>query len=57
LFAATKALASVYDAHVHDKPVETPLYGFDDFAEMIGFQKVWVFEERYAALLAVETGE
>jgi len=57
LFAATKALASVYDAHVHDKPVETPLYAFDDFAEMIGFQKVWDFEEKYAALLAVETGE
>jgi 2-methylisocitrate lyase-like PEP mutase family enzyme len=51
-FAAARALASVYDAHAHDKPVETPLYAFDDFAEMIGFQKVWDFEKKYADLLS-----
>jgi 2-methylisocitrate lyase-like PEP mutase family enzyme len=56
LFAATKALASVYDAHVQDRPVETPLYTFDDFAQMIGFPRVWDFEEKYAALLTADTG-
>jgi 2-methylisocitrate lyase-like PEP mutase family enzyme len=55
LFAAAKALESVYDAHVKDRPVETPLYAFHDFVEMIGFQKVWDFEKKYAGLLAVET--
>jgi 2-methylisocitrate lyase-like PEP mutase family enzyme len=55
LFAAAKALASVYDDHVNDRPVKAPLYAFDDFARMIGFQKVWDFEEKYAELLAVET--
>jgi 2,3-dimethylmalate lyase len=55
LFAAAKALASVYDDHVNDRPVKAPLYAFHDFAEMIGFQKVWDFEEKYAGLMAVET--
>jgi 2-methylisocitrate lyase-like PEP mutase family enzyme len=54
LFAAAKALESVYTAHVDDKPVETPLYAFHDFVRMIGFQEVWDFEEKYAELLAVE---
>jgi 2,3-dimethylmalate lyase len=54
LFAAAKALASVYDDHVNDRPVHAPLYAFDDFVQMIGFQKVWDFEEKYADLLAVE---
>jgi 2-methylisocitrate lyase-like PEP mutase family enzyme len=52
LFAAAKALESVYDAHANDKPVETPLYAFHDFVEMIGFQKIWDFEQKYADLLA-----
>lgn len=55
LFAAAKALASVYEAHVHDRPVETALCAFDEFVEMIGFQEVWDFEKKYADLLAVET--
>ena len=55
LFAAASALASVYDEHVKDKQVETPLYAFHDFVEMIGFQQVWDFENKYADLLAVET--
>lgn len=55
LFAAAKALASVYDDHVNDRLVKAPLYPFQDFVEMIGFRKVWDFEEKYASLLAVET--
>jgi 2,3-dimethylmalate lyase len=55
LFAAAKALASVYDDHVNDRAVKAPLYAFDDFTQMIGFQKVWDFEERYAGLLAAES--
>jgi 2-methylisocitrate lyase-like PEP mutase family enzyme len=54
LFAAAKALASVYDDHVNDRSVKAPLYAFHDFVEMIGFQKVWDFERKYAELL-VET--
>lgn len=57
LFAAAKALASVYDDHVNDRAVQAPLFAFDDFTRMIGFQEVWDFEERYAELVAVETGE
>jgi 2,3-dimethylmalate lyase len=55
LFAAAKALESVYDDHVKDRQVRAPLYAFHDFVEMIGFQKVWDFEKKYADLLAVET--
>jgi 2-methylisocitrate lyase-like PEP mutase family enzyme len=55
LFAAAKALASVYDDHVNDRPVKAPLYGFEDFVRMIGFQNVWDFEEKYAELLAADT--
>jgi len=54
LFAAAKALASVYDDHVKDRPVRAPLYAFHDFVEMIGFRQVWDFEKKYAGLLAVE---
>jgi len=54
LFAAAKALAGVYDAHVADRPVETPLCTFDDFVEMIGFRQVWDFEAKYADLLATQ---
>jgi 2-methylisocitrate lyase-like PEP mutase family enzyme len=56
LFAAAQALASVYDDHVNDRPVTAPLYAFDDFVQMIGFQQVWDFEAKYADLLAVEAG-
>jgi len=52
LFAASHALASVYASLAQDKPVEAPLYAFDDFVEMIGFQQVWDFEKKYADLLA-----
>ncbi|WP_454632476.1 hypothetical protein [Bradyrhizobium cenepequi] len=56
LFASAKALQSVYIAHANGQLVETPLYSFHDFVEMIGFNDVWNFEEKYADLLAVETG-
>ncbi len=55
LFAAAKALEAVYDDHGADRPVQTPLYAFHDFVEMIGFQQVWDFEQKYADLLKVET--
>jgi 2,3-dimethylmalate lyase len=53
--AAAKALESVYDDHAKDRQVRAPLYTFHEFVEMIGFQKVWDFEKKYADLLAVET--
>lgn len=53
LLAAARALRDVYDAHARDKPVEIPLYDFNDFVEMIGFRDVWDFENKYADLLAV----
>jgi 2,3-dimethylmalate lyase len=34
--------------------VQAPLYRFEDFLEVIGFQQVWDFEKKYADLLAVE---
>jgi 2,3-dimethylmalate lyase len=51
LFAASHALANVYAALAQGKPVKAPLYAFEDFVEMIGFRKVWDFEEKYADLL------
>jgi 2-methylisocitrate lyase-like PEP mutase family enzyme len=52
LLAASQALASVYASHAQDKPVEAPLYAFNDFLEMIGFRQVWDFEKKYAHLLS-----
>jgi 2-methylisocitrate lyase-like PEP mutase family enzyme len=52
LFAASHALASVYQALAQGKPVSDPLYAFADFVDMIGFPKVWEFEKTYADLLA-----
>ena len=52
LFAASYALDSVYKSLASDASIEVPLYGFHDFAEMIGFQKIWDFEQKYAAFLA-----
>lgn len=54
LFAASYALDAVYKSLGKDAPIGVPLYGFRDFVEMIGFQKVWDFEEKYADLLAEE---
>ncbi len=54
LFAATQALVGVYDDHANDREVSAPLYGFDEFVEMIGFQEEWDFEAKYADMLNVE---
>jgi 2,3-dimethylmalate lyase len=55
LFAAAKALQIAYEANVDGRQIDTPLYAFHDFVEMIGFQKIWDFEQKYADLLAVES--
>jgi 2-methylisocitrate lyase-like PEP mutase family enzyme len=52
LFAASHALASVYQALAQGKPVSDPLCDFGDFVDMIGFPNVWDFEQKYADLLA-----
>ncbi len=52
LFAASHALASVYASLAQGEPVHDPLIPFSDFAQMIGFQQVWDFEQKYADLLA-----
>jgi len=54
LFAAAHALQSVYDSLANDRPITDPLYAFHDFVELIGFQKVWDFEQKYADLLKKE---
>jgi len=54
LFAAAHALQSVYDSLANDRPVTDPLYAFHDFVELIGFQRVWDFEQKYADLLKEE---
>jgi 2-methylisocitrate lyase-like PEP mutase family enzyme len=51
LFAASHALASVYQALAQGNPVCDPLYAFGDFVDLIGFPEVWEFEEKYANLL------
>jgi hypothetical protein len=48
-----EALTAV--ATCEDRQVQARLYAFHDFVKMIGFQRVWDFEEKYADLLAVET--
>jgi 2-methylisocitrate lyase-like PEP mutase family enzyme len=52
LFAASHALASVYESLAQGKPVHDPLYPFSDFVHMIGFQQIWDFEQKYAESLA-----
>jgi hypothetical protein len=54
LFAASHALASVYQALAQGEPVSDPMCTFDNFVDMIGFPKVWDFEQKYADLLADE---
>ena len=55
LLAASHALANTYAALAQGKPVKEPLYAFDDFLRMIGFQEVWDCEETYADLLLEAT--
>ncbi|MGO9032901.1 isocitrate lyase/PEP mutase family protein [Mycobacterium sp.] len=51
LFAASRALASVYRSLAQGEPVADPLYAFDDFVDLIGFPEVWDFEKKYAEFL------
>ena len=48
LLAAAHALAAVYGALARDESVQEPLYSFEDFGKLMGFQEVWDFERRYA---------
>jgi hypothetical protein len=52
LLAAAYALNNVYGSLVDDKPVQAPLYDFNEFSSLIGFREVWDFEKKYAALEA-----
>jgi hypothetical protein len=44
----SKSVGSLAD----DKPVQAPLYDFNEFTSLIGFQEVWDFEKKYASLEA-----
>jgi hypothetical protein len=55
LFAAAHAVARVYGSLAAGKLVDVPLYTFEEFVQLIGWQKIWDFEKKYADLLA-ETG-
>jgi 2-methylisocitrate lyase-like PEP mutase family enzyme len=50
LLASSYAQSSVYASLAANKPLQMPLYGFEEFIEMIGFKDVWAFEKKYAAL-------
>jgi 2,3-dimethylmalate lyase len=50
LLATAYALNNVYSSPVDDKPLQVPLYDFDEFSSLIGFQEVWDFEKKYASL-------
>ena len=52
LLATAYALDNVYRSLADDKPVQTPLYDFNEFSSFIGFQEVWDFEKKYASLEA-----
>jgi 2,3-dimethylmalate lyase len=52
LLATAYALDSVYASLVDNKPVQVPLYDFNAFSSLIGFDEVWAFEKKYAALEA-----
>lgn len=51
LLAAAHALESTFGSLARDEPVQAPLYGFEEFVEVMGFPEVWAFEQKYAALL------
>lgn len=52
LLASACALNSVYASLVDGRPVQIPLYDFNEFSALIGFEEVWDFERKYAALEA-----
>jgi 2-methylisocitrate lyase-like PEP mutase family enzyme len=52
LLAAAAALASVYGTLKRtgaSRDAEAPLYDFEAFNRMIGFEEVWDFDRRYGA--------
>jgi 2-methylisocitrate lyase-like PEP mutase family enzyme len=52
LLATAYALDNVFGSLADGKPVQAPLYDFDEFSALIGFREVWDFEKKYAALEA-----
>jgi 2-methylisocitrate lyase-like PEP mutase family enzyme len=46
--AMGQALRDAYAAIVAQQPVTTPLHGFPEFHDLMGFPQVWEFERRYA---------
>ena len=46
------AMLAVFGEAADNKPVQAPLYNFNEFSSMIGFQEVWDFEKKYASLEA-----
>jgi 2-methylisocitrate lyase-like PEP mutase family enzyme len=54
---ALAASAAIEKAYTHlkatgtSKTPEVPLYGFDDFCRMVGFEDVWAFEEKWKDVL------
>jgi 2,3-dimethylmalate lyase len=52
LLATAHALDNVYNSLVDNKPVQAPLYDFNEFSALIGFKEVWDFEKKYADLEA-----
>jgi len=55
--AALSASAAIERAYAHLKAAGTslspdvPLFGFDDFCRMVGFEDVWAFEEKWKDVL------
>jgi 2-methylisocitrate lyase-like PEP mutase family enzyme len=54
---ALAASAAIEKAYTHlkatgtSKTPDVPLYGFDDFCRMVGFEDVWAFEEKWKDVL------
>lgn len=55
MLAAAQALAAVYGALAREESVQQPLYSFEDFGKLMGFQEVWEFERRCAELWGGES--
>jgi 2-methylisocitrate lyase-like PEP mutase family enzyme len=51
LLAASQALARVYEALARGEDIDLPIYSFEAFNRLMGFEEIWEFERRYAALL------
>jgi 2-methylisocitrate lyase-like PEP mutase family enzyme len=51
LLAASQAMSRVYEALARHEGINTPLYSFETFNQMMGFEDVWAFERRYKEML------